>query len=179
MRRALPTLAVVAGLLASSGLQRPPQLAGDAPRVLFLSDQARRFLALEYRSFPIESMGCMIGDVRGRVVVVRRIAPADVNPSQSTATWVVPRQTCESAGWSGTVGTIHSHPGAERCWYFFPGTEVPSSDGGFIGRFVVPPLQNAGHTVAIFHRGTRVADVPPGAQSVRGDRHNLAAIGAL
>src|SRR5438552_4956280 len=33
------------------------------------------------------------------------------------------------AGWSGTVGMIHSHPTGERCWYYFPGTQVPSSDG--------------------------------------------------
>ncbi|PYO41296.1 MAG: hypothetical protein DMD33_14565 [Gemmatimonadetes bacterium] len=101
----------------------------DAPRALVLSDQARRFLLLQYRGYPTEFMGCMIGSVRGRAVVVDRIAPADVDPAQSTATWVVPRQTCESAGWTGTVGTIHSHPSAERCWYFFPRTGVPSSDG--------------------------------------------------
>ena len=23
---------------------------------------------------------------------------------------------------------IHSHPTAERCWYYFPGTQVPTSD---------------------------------------------------
>lgn len=101
----------------------------DAPRALVLSDQARRFLLLQYRGFPTEFMGCMIGSVNGQAVVVDRIAPADVDPAQSTPTWVVPRQTCESAGWTGTVGTIHSHPSAERCWYFFPGTGVPSSDG--------------------------------------------------
>src|SRR3989442_1012336 len=31
-------------------------------RRLILSDQARRFLALQYRSYPTEFMGCMIGD---------------------------------------------------------------------------------------------------------------------
>jgi JAB domain-containing protein similar to deubiquitination enzymes len=105
--------------------------AGRAPavRVLLLSDQARRYLALQYRSYPTEFMGCMIGEVRGRAVVVRRIAPADVEPSHSTATRVVPHQTCEDAGWSGTVGMIHSHPGGERCWYYFPKTQVASSDG--------------------------------------------------
>lgn len=101
----------------------------DAPRLLVLSDQARRFLALEYRAFPTEFMGCMIGTVRGEVVMVERIAPADVDPAQSTATWVVPQQSCEGSGWVGTIGTIHSHPSAERCWYFFPGTQVPSADG--------------------------------------------------
>src|SRR5260370_1342408 len=74
-------------------------------------------------------MGCMIGETRGSAVVVRRIAPADVEPSHSTATRVVPHQTCEDAGWSGTVGMIHSHPGGDRCWYYFPTTQVASSDG--------------------------------------------------
>jgi hypothetical protein len=100
-----------------------------APRTLVLSDQARRFLMLAVRAFPTEFMGCMIGTVQGRDVFVERIAPADVDPAQSTTTWVVPRQSCEDAGWTGTVGTIHSHPSAERCWYFFPGTSVLSGDG--------------------------------------------------
>ena len=98
-------------------------------RTLILSDQARRFLLLQYRGFPTEFMGCMIGEVQGQTIVVKRIAPADVDPGQSTTTWVVPQQTCENAGWTGTVGTIHSHPTGERCWYFFPGTQVPNSDG--------------------------------------------------
>src|SRR5207245_10666665 len=41
---------------------------------------------------------------------------------------VLPRETCEEAGWKGTVGIIHSHPGGERCFYYFPGTQVASSD---------------------------------------------------
>lgn len=139
MSRARRTCIATAGLLAASGLlpvrsdaQGPAVFASppdEASRVLVLSDQARRFLALQFRASPTEFLGCMIGMVRGRAVVVERIAPADVDPAQSTATQVVPRQTCEDAGWLGTVGTIHSHPSAERCWYFFPGTRVPSSDG--------------------------------------------------
>jgi len=119
------------GLPQSGGQVRTASAAPseDAPRLLILSDQARRFLALEYRAFPTEFMGCMIGTVHGEVVMVERIAPADVDPAQSTATWVVPQQSCERSGWAGTIGTIHSHPSAERCWYFFPGTQVPSADG--------------------------------------------------
>ena len=113
--------------VASAAGQQP--VRSPAARVLVLSDQARRFLLLQYRGFPTEFMGCMIGEVQGQTIVVQRIAPADVDPTQSTATWVVPQQTCESAGWTGTVGMIHSHPTAERCWYVFPGTQVLSSDG--------------------------------------------------
>src|SRR5437899_3755849 len=102
---------------------------GPAVRKLILSDQARRYLALQYRSYPTEFMGCMIGEARGSAVLVRRIAPADVEPSHSTATRVVPHQTCEDAGWSGTVGVIHSHPGGERCRYYLPTTQVASADG--------------------------------------------------
>src|SRR5438093_201324 len=102
--------------------------AGPHARALVLSSQARRYLALQYRSYPTEFMGCMIGEISGNAVLVRRIAPADVEPAQSTATHVVPKQTCEDAGWMGTVGMINSHPTGERCWYYFPGTPVANSD---------------------------------------------------
>ncbi len=133
--------AIAAGLMTLLALQpeRTPTIAaaprdGAHARALLLSDQARRYLTLEYKSFPTEFMGCMIGEIHGNAVIVHRIAPADVEPRQSTATHVVPKQTCEDAGWVGTVGMIHSHPGGERCWYFFPGTQVASSDGQSFGR---------------------------------------------
>jgi len=101
----------------TSATVRPP-----AVQALVLSDQAVRLLALDARSFQTEFLGCMIGEVRDGVVRVDRIAPADVSPLRSTTTAVVPEDTCEEAGWTGTVGMIHSHPTAERCWYYFPGT---------------------------------------------------------
>ncbi len=107
-------------------------------RVLVLSDQARRYLTLAYGSLPTEFMGCMIGRVHGPVVMVQRIAPADVDPVHSTRTHVLPRQTCEEAGWAGTVGVIHSHPGGERCFYHFPGTAVASSDAESFARQPYP-----------------------------------------
>jgi hypothetical protein len=103
--------------------------SGSVPRRLILSDQARRYLALQYRSYSTEFLGCMIGEAHGPAVLVRRIAPADVDPAQSAPTHVIPRSSCEQAGWAGTVGVIHSHPGGDRCWYYFPGTKVLSSDG--------------------------------------------------
>ena len=119
----LTTLLVV--LLGAAGA---PGAASLTARALVVSDQARRYLTLAYGSRPTEFLGCMIGQVRGPVVYVRRIAPADVDPAHDTRTHVVPRQTCEAAGWQGTVGMIHSHPGGERCFYYFPGTQVASSD---------------------------------------------------
>jgi len=107
-------------------------------RALILSDQARRYLTLQYRSYPTEFMGCMIGEIHGNAVIVRRIAPADVEPGHSTATRVVPEQTCEDAGWAGTVGMIHSHPDGQRCWYYFPGTRVASSDAHSFARQAYP-----------------------------------------
>lgn len=134
--------AMAAGLMVLLALQpeRMPGIEAAAPRdgaharALLLSDQARRYLALEYKSFPTEFMGCMIGEIHGNAVIVHRIAPADVEPRQSTATHVMAKQSCEDAGWVGTVGMIHSHPGGERCWYFFPGTQVASSDGQSFAR---------------------------------------------
>jgi len=46
-----------AGLIEAAG--RP----GAHARALILSDQARRYLTLQYRSYPTEFMGCMIGEI--------------------------------------------------------------------------------------------------------------------
>ena len=121
---------VVGGVLLALRPAPPDLIGAPLPQAhaLALSDQARRSLALEYRAFPTELMGCMIGEVHGSVVSVQRIAPVDVDPTESTSTRVWPRGTCEDAGWVGTVGMIHNHPGGERCFYYFPGTQVPSSD---------------------------------------------------
>lgn len=118
-------------LLVAVGLLVRMSAAHGAPAAssLVLSEEAQRFLMLQYRSFSTEFMGCLIGEAHGGTVRVARIAPADVEPTQSTATHVVPKQSCERAGWSGTVGMIHSHPGGQKCWYYFPGTQVLSSDG--------------------------------------------------
>lgn len=144
--RAMRALAAATGLMVLLALQPEParlieaasMRGGSHARALILSDQARRYLALQYRSYPTEFMGCMIGEVQGNAVLVSRIAPADVDPAQSTATAVRPRQTCEDAGWKETVGMIHSHPTGERCWYYFPGTQVPSSDAESFGRQPYP-----------------------------------------
>ena len=148
---------------SGSGATSPPIV-----RRLILSDQARRYLALQYRSYPTEFMGCMIGETRGGTVVVRRIAPADVEPKHSTPTRVVPHQTCEDAGWWGTVGMIHSHPGGERCWYYFPTTRVASSDGqSFAAQpYPVDAIMCGDHVVWI-NRDMAEAQLPLEADSVR------------
>ncbi|HEV2749227.1 MAG TPA: Mov34/MPN/PAD-1 family protein [Gemmatimonadales bacterium] len=144
--RAMRALAAATGLMVLLALQPEParlieaasMSPGSHARALIFSEQARRYLALQYRSYPTEFMGCMIGELHGNAVLVSRIAPADVDPAQSTATRVLPKQTCEDAGWKGTVGMIHSHPTGERCWYYFPGTQVPSSDAESFGRQPYP-----------------------------------------
>ena len=145
LARATRAAVSAAGFLTLLALQpEPARLTAVASvrvshaRALVLSEQARRYLILQYRSFPTEFMGCMIGEMHGNAVIVHRIAPADVDPKQSTETRVVPRQTCEDAGWMGTVGVIHSHPSGERCWYFFPGTQVATSDAVSFGRQPYP-----------------------------------------
>jgi hypothetical protein len=119
---------------APAALPRTESSGSSIPLAFALSEQAERFLVLQYRAFHTEFMGCMIGAVRGDTLVVERIAPADVDPVHSAATWVVPTQTCERAGWGGVVGTIHSHVAGLRCWYFFPGTRVPSADAEMFTR---------------------------------------------
>src|SRR5208283_1210860 len=42
---------------------------------------------------------------------------------------------------------------------------------GFIGRYVVAALQQQGHPLAVFHRGT--TGVPVGVDEIRGDRNQL------
>ena len=145
LARATRAVAAAAGLIALLALQPEParfSAVASVPmshaRALVLSEQARRYLILQYRSFPTEFMGCMIGEMHGNAVIVHRIAPADVDPKQSTETRVIPKQTCEDAGWTGTVGVIHSHPTGERCWYFFPGTQVATSDAQSFGRQPYP-----------------------------------------
>ena len=143
---------VAAALTALLCLQpEPARGTGGTARVLVLSDQARRYLALQYRAYPTEFLGCMIGEFRGRSVVVWRIAPADVDPAHSTPTHVVAEQACEAAGWSPTIGMIHSHPDGERCWYYFPGTEVASSDGQAFARqpYAVDAIMCGEHIVWI------------------------------
>ena len=128
VNRVVSVCAAVVTALAAA----PPSWAQTTPgpSVLVFSGRAQRVLALHYQPHPTELMGCLLGTLRGGDTVrVERIAPADVDPVHSTPTHVLPKQTCEEAGWAPTVGTIHSHPAGERCWYFFPGTRVPSSDG--------------------------------------------------
>jgi hypothetical protein len=144
--RATRGVTVAAGLLVLLALQPEPAplieaastRVGSHARALILSEQARRYLSLQYRAYPTEFMGCMIGEIHGNAVIVRRIAPADVEPGHSTTTRVVPEQTCEDAGWAGTVGVIHSHPDGQRCWYYFPGTRVASSDAHSFARQAYP-----------------------------------------
>ncbi len=133
-------MALLVLLLGAAGAARVSSagVPSMSARALVVSDQARRYLNLAYRSAVTEFMGCMIGNVRGPVVFVQRIAPADVDPAQSGRTHVVPWNTCEEAGWPGTVGMIHSHPGGERCFYYFPGTRVASSDAESFARQPYP-----------------------------------------
>src|SRR5436309_16075075 len=107
---------LLAGLLHVSGaltsptvgpsVRTPPRPA--AVRALVLSDQAVRLLALQYRSFHTEFLGCMLGEIRDGAVRVDRIAPAVVGPLRCTATEGGPETTGEGAGWTGTVGLAAS-----------------------------------------------------------------------
>ncbi|HXG44731.1 MAG TPA: hypothetical protein VNJ71_08260 [Gemmatimonadales bacterium] len=122
-------VALAMAAMAGAAERLPAQEPCCAPQVLVFTGQAHRVLALVYQRHPTELMGCMMGERRGDTVRVERIAPADVDPEHSTPEHVMPRRTCEEAGWGPPVGLIHAHTSAERCWYFFPGTQVLTSDG--------------------------------------------------
>ena len=126
-------LAIRPEIVQPAGTRRPARAAPIMVHALVLSPQARRYLELQYRSYPTEFMGCMIGTVARGTVLVERIAPADVDPARSTRTNVLPTQSCEASGWSGTVGVVHSHPDGQKCWYYFPGTFVGTSDAASFG----------------------------------------------
>jgi hypothetical protein len=138
VRAAVATAGLAALLALHIGAAGAAGAVSMTARALVVSDQARRYLRLAYGSYPTEFLGCMIGQVVGPVVFVQRIAPADVDSGHSTRTEVRPRQTCEEAGWPGTVGMIHSHPGGVRCFYYFPGTVVTSSDAESFARQPYP-----------------------------------------
>src|SRR5947208_8202572 len=95
MRARRTWLFATRGVVAAAGLMfllalqpEPAGITSDRfdshARALILSDQARRYLTLQYRSYPTEFMGCMIGEIHGNAVIVRRIAPADVEDRKST-----------------------------------------------------------------------------------------------
>src|SRR5437667_142189 len=71
-------MVAAAGLMFLLALQpEPAGISSDRSdshaRALILSDQARRYLTLQYRSYPTEFMGCMIGEIHGNAVIVPRL----------------------------------------------------------------------------------------------------------
>jgi len=63
---------------------------------------------------------------------------------------------------------IHSHPGGERCWYFFPGTQVASSDGqSFASQPYPVDAIMCGDHVTWINRDMAEAQLPLVADTVR------------
>lgn len=88
---------------------------------LDLSPAARASL-LVFSASPTERLGCLIGGIDGETVRIDSVVVTD--DSAATSTRAVARTPCPEHA----VGRVHSHPGGERCWYFFPGTRVETSD---------------------------------------------------
>jgi len=109
----LTITAVLVGLMFG-----PPEAV--LPR-LELAPAARALLAA-FAASPTERLGCLLGSVDGATVRVTSVLATD--DSAATATRVVARAACPPEA----VGRVHSHPAAERCWYWFPGTQVETSD---------------------------------------------------
>jgi len=90
-----------------------PQLATvrqDTAHTL-LANLALHDWALEYREFHTEFLQCLYGVVRGDTVVVLYGVMADVKPSHSLATTVIPQPDgqCATTG-DSLVGIAHNHP---------------------------------------------------------------------
>src|ERR1051325_2547047 len=105
--------AALLGLMSGSAESALPRLE--------LAPAARAVLAA-FAASPTERLACLLGSVDGPTVRVKSVSETD--DSGATATRVVARAPCPP----GAVGRVHSHPGAERCWYWFPGTQVETSD---------------------------------------------------
>ena len=120
MRRLLVTLALLcAGFFVSAHAQSP---------TLFFTPDAKA-QALEMAKQPGgEQVACMVGNfaVNG-TVIVHRLQAVAVDSHYVGRRWVVLHDgACTDV--EGSVGVIHSHPNAERCWYVFPGTSVQTGD---------------------------------------------------
>src|ERR1051325_8249525 len=105
--------AALLGLMSGSAESALPRLE--------LAPAARAVLAA-FAASPTERLACLLGSVDGPTVRVKSVSETD--DSGATATRVVARAPCPP----GAVGRGHPHPGAERCWYWFPGTQVETSD---------------------------------------------------
>lgn len=97
--------------------------------VLSLNPTPRTYLRLWAES-PNEQIGCLLGTVVGDSLNVEEVRPLAVQewPSEFGEirhTTTVARAECPH----GSLGRVHNHPGGQRCWYQFPGTMVPTSDG--------------------------------------------------
>ena len=106
--------------------------------VLSLNPTPRALLRV-WAGSPTEQIGCLLGTISGDSLVVEEVRPLVVQewPSefgeirQSTT---VARAECPK----GTLGRVHNHPKATRCWYQFPGTMVPTGDGVMAARSPFP-----------------------------------------
>lgn len=73
-----------------------------------------------------ENLACMVGTVdQAGLAHIDSIVPQE--PERSGPNWIIPKDACKTV--KGTLGIVHSHPTQERCWYYFPGTAVETSDG--------------------------------------------------
>ncbi len=117
-------LAVTSVLLGLIGGGGPPEAV--VPR-LEVSPAARAAL-VAFAASPTERLGCLLGSADGATVHVDSVVVMD--DSAATSTRAVARTPCPPQA----LGRVHSHPGAERCWYWFPGTQVETSDAASFRR---------------------------------------------
>lgn len=102
--------------------------ATERPRAVFTA-AARAALATIDRP-DRERFMCMRGWRVGNLVVVASAEPGRESGLTRYGRFYLTEVTCPDS--AGVVGLAHNHPagadGDRRCWYRFPGTDVPTSD---------------------------------------------------
>jgi hypothetical protein len=96
------------------------------PTGLWISNTARTQLQNLPGDRTYEHLACMIGAIDHNVARIDSIVPVAVDSLHEAKLWVAHQNACVSM--PNVVGIVHSHPDTDRCWYKFPGTDVPTSD---------------------------------------------------
>lgn len=84
-----------------------------------------RSIAYLQQADTLERAACLYGITLGQQYIVTRSTPATSVSQLTTKTRIV--AWCDTA--THPIGMMHTHPQGQNCFYYFPTTQVLSSDG--------------------------------------------------